>query len=174
MANLTAKQALFVKEYLIDLNAKQAAIRSGYSEKSAAVVGCENLTKPNVQQEIQKHIIKRNESLEYSARDVLKRHIEIDNLDVADIVDKNDSLLPIREWPIEWRKSISGIDIQSIQKGDEQAVLSKIKWPDTLRNIELLGKHVTVQAYGANLLGLEDDEITEVIITRKSAARSSS
>jgi phage terminase small subunit len=46
---LTAKQQCFVAEYLIDLNATQAAIRAGYSEKTATAIGCENLTKPYIQ-----------------------------------------------------------------------------------------------------------------------------
>lgn len=45
---LTAKQQTFVQEYLVDLNATQAAIRAGYSEKTAAEIGCENLTKPQI------------------------------------------------------------------------------------------------------------------------------
>ena len=53
MANLTPKQQRFVEEYLIDLNATKAAIRSGYSEKTAAVIGAENLIKPNIAKAIQ-------------------------------------------------------------------------------------------------------------------------
>jgi phage terminase small subunit len=49
---LTDKQQRFVDEYLIDLNATQAAIRAGYSEKTADVIGCENLGKPNIAQKI--------------------------------------------------------------------------------------------------------------------------
>lgn len=45
---LTPKQSLFVKEYLVDLNATQAAIRAGYSEKTAASIGEENLRKPDI------------------------------------------------------------------------------------------------------------------------------
>ena len=45
---LTAKQAKFCEEYMVDLNAMQAAIRAGYSKKTAKVIGCENLTKPNL------------------------------------------------------------------------------------------------------------------------------
>ncbi len=45
---LTPKQERFVSEYLIDLNATQAAIRAGYSPKAARQVGCENLTKPDI------------------------------------------------------------------------------------------------------------------------------
>ena len=48
MAKLTPKQQRFVDEYLIDLNATQAAIRAGYSEKTARDIGCENLAKPNI------------------------------------------------------------------------------------------------------------------------------
>lgn len=64
MANLTPKQQRFVEEYLIDLNATQAAIRAGYSEKTAAVIGAENLIKPNIQkaiEEAKKQISKRTE-----------------------------------------------------------------------------------------------------------------
>lgn len=48
MANLTPKQQRFVEEYLIDLNATQAAIRAGYSAKTAQEIGSENLSKPMV------------------------------------------------------------------------------------------------------------------------------
>ena len=48
MANLTPKQQRFVEEYLIDLNATQAAIRAGYSEKTAQEIGSENLSKPMI------------------------------------------------------------------------------------------------------------------------------
>ncbi len=47
--SLTPKQARFVEEYLIDLNATQAAVRAGYSAKTARAMGCENLTKPDIQ-----------------------------------------------------------------------------------------------------------------------------
>lgn len=53
MANLTPKQQRFVEEYLIDLNATQAAIRSGYSEKTAQQMGSENLLKPVIQKAIE-------------------------------------------------------------------------------------------------------------------------
>lgn len=61
---LTAKQSRFVSEYLIDSNATQAAIRAGYSEKTAAVIGAQNLIKLNIAAAIkagQNNIGKRNE-----------------------------------------------------------------------------------------------------------------
>ena len=50
---LTPKQAAFVREYMIDLNATKAAIRAGYSERTANRIGAENLSKPVIQAEIQ-------------------------------------------------------------------------------------------------------------------------
>lgn len=61
---LNARQKRFVDEYLIDLNATQAAIRSGYSEKTAYSIGFENLKKPDIQAAIhsaQKKLAERNE-----------------------------------------------------------------------------------------------------------------
>lgn len=51
---LTARQARFVEEFLVDLNATQAAIRAGYSPKTAGEMGCENLKKPQVMAAITK------------------------------------------------------------------------------------------------------------------------
>ncbi len=50
---MTPKQAAFVREYMIDLNATKAAIRAGYKEKNAYQTGAENLRKPQIQQAIQ-------------------------------------------------------------------------------------------------------------------------
>lgn len=69
---LTAKQAAFVNEYLIDLNATQAAIRAGYSEKTAGRTGHENLKKPEIAQAIQEAQAERAERLELTQDDVLK------------------------------------------------------------------------------------------------------
>lgn len=69
---LTAKQELFAKEYLVDLNATQAAIRAGYSEKTAKEIGCENLTKPNIQEYIKEAMNKRSQKVEIDADYVLR------------------------------------------------------------------------------------------------------
>lgn len=69
---LTAKQAAFVDEYLIDLNATQAALRAGYSEKTAKQTGCENLTKPDVAEAIAKRQAERLSRLELTQDQVLR------------------------------------------------------------------------------------------------------
>lgn len=71
MSKLTAKQALFCKEYLIDLNATQAAIRAGYSKNTACAIGTENLRKPNIAIFIQEAMAERSESTGITADYVL-------------------------------------------------------------------------------------------------------
>lgn len=72
MAKLTAKQQRFVDEYLIDLNATQAAIRAGYSEKTAAVIAAENLIKPNIKNCINQRMQEKEASLIATQDEILK------------------------------------------------------------------------------------------------------
>lgn len=69
---LTDKQQRFVQEYLIDLNATQACIRAGYSENTAKQMGSENLSKPDVQAEIEKARSKTSNKLEITRERVLQ------------------------------------------------------------------------------------------------------
>lgn len=78
---LTDKQKRFVEEYLIDLNATQAAIRAGYSEKTAYSIGQENLTKPEIQAAIQAAQNKRAERIQITQDDVIRMLLE--NIEVA-------------------------------------------------------------------------------------------
>ena len=70
--SMTPKQRRFVDEYLCDLNATQAAIRSGYSKKTARFIGAENLTKPNIAAAIAAAVAKRSDRTEVTADYVLK------------------------------------------------------------------------------------------------------
>ena len=69
---LTPKQAAFVNEYLVDLNAAGAARRAGYSERTAAEVGYENLRKPQIKEAIEKAIEERAEHVELTANEVIE------------------------------------------------------------------------------------------------------
>ena len=69
---LTVKQRKFCLEYLVDLNATQAAIRSGYSEKTACAIGTENLRKPNIAfviQQLGKHLVLFSDKVDHSSSD---------------------------------------------------------------------------------------------------------
>ena len=69
---LTAKQQRFCDEYLIDLNATQAAIRAGYSKKTARVIGNENLTKPAVKNYIEKRMEEKEAELVADSKEVMR------------------------------------------------------------------------------------------------------
>lgn len=145
MASLTAKQARFVEEYLIDLNATQAAIRAGYSEATARSIGAENLTKPDILEAIIEAQAKRSERTKIDADYVLQRLVAIDQMDVLDIMDDKMQMRPLSEWPQVWRQFIN--NVESIELSDGEGWLKKIKWPDKVKNLELLGKHVAVGAF---------------------------
>lgn len=72
MAKMTAKQQRFCDEYLIDLNATQAAIRSGYSEKTANRIGTENLSKPVIKEYIAARMAEKDAELIADQNEVLK------------------------------------------------------------------------------------------------------
>ena len=74
---LTPKQQAFVKEYIVDLNATQAAIRAGYSEKTASETGYENLRKPQIAAAIEEAMNSRSKKTEISAEWVLNNLKEI-------------------------------------------------------------------------------------------------
>ena len=69
---LTQKQKRFCDEYLIDLNATQAAIRAGYSEKNARNIASENLAKPNISQYIKKRLAEKEAALVADQNEVLR------------------------------------------------------------------------------------------------------
>ena len=79
---LTAKQSRFVEEYLIDLNATQAAIRAGYSKNTARQTGSENLTKPEIQNAIAEAVKARSERVEVAQDRVIAGMLEFADSDL--------------------------------------------------------------------------------------------
>jgi hypothetical protein len=112
---LTPKQQRFVQEYLIDLNATQAAIRAGYSERTAASIGAENLIKPEIAQAVEAAQSKLAAKAEITQSQILE---EIDRLalsDTGDLFDMDGDTLrmkPMKEWPLAARRAISAIKIR--------------------------------------------------------------
>ena len=147
MAELNQRQEMFCREYIKDLNGTQAAIRAGYSPRTADRMAYELLKKPEIQAFVLQSKAERVEEVKVDANYVLKRLIEIDEMDVADILDDGGDFLPIRKWPKVWRTTLSGLDIAIINSGDTEAIIKKIKWPDKVKNLELLGKHIGVGAF---------------------------
>ncbi|WP_442108196.1 terminase small subunit [Pseudomonas sp. NUPR-001] len=162
---MTVKRHRFVAEYLKDLNATQAAIRAGYATKGAKDQAYALMQIPEVAQAIEKAMSERNKRLKVDADYVLQRLVEIDQLDLLDILEDDLSLKPLKQWPKAWRQYLVGFDLAEMFEGqgkdrDMVGILKKIKWPDKVRNLELLGKHVNVNAFKeqveVNVTGLAD------------------
>ena len=105
-----------------------------------------------VQAYIAKRMAEREKRTEINSDYVLNRLVEIDQMDCIDILNDNGSVKPISQWPKIWRQFISGFDIADIFEGsgDERelvGLMKKIKWPDKVKNLELIGRHVNVQAF---------------------------
>ncbi len=134
---LSKRQKLFVAEYLVDLNATQAAIRAGYSEKTAGVIASENLKKPNIMAEIQKEIERRATRVEITQDRVLKELANVAFANGTDFVRIDSGRVMIRdtkEVSEDRRSAIAGI--KETRSGIE------VKTYDKVRALELLGRHL--------------------------------
>lgn len=153
---LTAMQEAYAQEYTkCPENQTQAAINAGFSPNTAAVKASVMMRDERIQKRIAELMEERNKRLRVSADYVLIRLVEIDQMDVIDILNDDGILKPIREWPKIWRTTLSGFDLSStIMNMDEtsiETILKKIKWPDKVKNLELIGKHVDVNAFKERL-----------------------
>lgn len=151
---LTPKQAQFVNEYLLDLNATQAAIRAGYSEKTAYSIGIENLNKPVIKNAIEIAMQKRSERTEVNADWLLKRLADEADADIADLYDESTGALkPVHKWPKIWRQGlVAGIDVNQLKVGDQVlGDVVKLKLADRNAKLRMIGDHIGVQAFRQNV-----------------------
>lgn len=150
---MTPKQARFVEEYLIDLNAAAAARRAGYSVKTADAIGRENLGKPTVAAAIAAAQQKRSDRTRIDADWVLRQLAEEKAADLSDLFDDDGNLLPVKQWPAVWRRGpVVGVEAFEEYAGtgkDRIAIgmVRKVKLTDRTRHLELIGKHVDVGAF---------------------------
>jgi phage terminase small subunit len=146
-ANLTPKQERFVAEYLIDLNATQAAIRAGYSEKTAYCTGHENLKKPEIQIALQAKRQKIEQSTEITIERVLKEFARLGFQDPRKLFNDDGSPKGIHELDDDTAAAIAGLDVMEIYEGtgkDRQFVgyLKKYKLADKKGALDSIGKHL--------------------------------
>ena len=147
---LTPKQTAFVEEYLKDLNATQAAIRAGYSEKTAHSIGQENLTKPEIAAAIENAKAERSKRTKIDADWLLTRLAEEADADIGDIIDESGALKPIKQWPKIFRQGlVAGIDVSQIktEDGGSMGEVVKIKLADRNAKLKMIGDHIGVQAF---------------------------
>ncbi|WP_059758638.1 terminase small subunit [Thiobacillus denitrificans] len=151
---LTPKQARFADEYIVDLNATQAAIRAGYSSKRADATGYENLRKPEIAAALKERMDKRAERTQINADWMLKRLAQDATADLAEIYDPNGNLLPVGSWPMAWRTGlVAGIDTAHERDGTDDegkptfVTVRKVRLADRTKLLELIGKHIDVGAF---------------------------
>lgn len=146
---LKAKQDIFCQEYLRDLNATQAAIRAGYSQDTAGSIGHDLLKKPEIIAEIDRLKLERSRETKIDAAWLLKRFADEADADVADLYDEDGRLKPVKDWPMIWRQGlVAGVKTSVSEDG---VAIIDVKLSDRVRRLELIGKHVSVQAFQENV-----------------------
>lgn len=147
---MTPKQQRFVEEYLIDLNATQAAIRAGYSAATAMEQGYQLLQNSSVAEAITALKAKRSEKTGIDAAWLLTRLAKEADADLNDIYDEAGALKPVKDWPMIWRQGLVG-GIKAVEERDDKGnivgIIREVKLSDRVKRLELIGKHVDVQAF---------------------------
>jgi phage terminase small subunit len=159
---LTPKQERFVQEYLTDLHATNAAKRAGYAPKYADRQGPALLVDSRVHQRIAEAQAQRRARVEVDSDFVLRRLLEEVNADAGDLYDDNGRLLPVKQWPEAWRRGlVSTIRTTKLygrgeDRGTEIGEQVDVVLVDRARRLELLGKHIKVNAFSDKVtIGLE-------------------
>lgn len=151
--SITPLMERFCQEYIKDPDQQgKAAERAGYAVKQASKNACLLLKDPRIQKRIAELMQARNKRVKISADKVLVKLSEMVEADIIDILNDDGSVKPVQEWPPVWRKSISGFEINELFDGsgeDRQQIgfVKKVKLLDKARLLELVGKHVDVQAF---------------------------
>ncbi len=146
---LTPKQAVFVQEYLIDLNATQASIRAGYSEKSARRTGARNMLKPAVREAIAEAMEERKKRTFVSQDGVIEElsRIAFGNIEDFTIMGSDGSLEVCLDGM--GRDKLAAIkDFSMEPKGD--GYKCTIRLHNKIQALQLLGKHLGMFAENHN------------------------
>jgi len=160
---LTPKQQVFVDEYLIDFNATQSAIRAGYSKKTAYFQGPRLLKNVNVCLEIKKAMEKRSEKTRIDSEGVLRRLSEEVEADLADLYNKDGSIKSVNDWPLIWRQ---GLVDSFDQIGEGETQVTKLRFANRGKRLEMLGRHVDVQAFKDRVEHSADKELAEWLLKK--------
>lgn len=168
-SKLRPKQKRFVAEYLIDLNATQAAIRAGYSAKSAETIGRQLLRKTTVSAALAEAQRQQHARLILTADEVREQNACIARLDPAEMFDANGALLPVAEMPRHVRCALRSLKVvrRNLAAGDGVVDETlEVQFWDKGAAIEREYKH-----FGLLVDRVEVDVNVNVISDRLKAAR---
>lgn len=150
---MTPKRTRFVAEYLVDLNASAAARRAGY-KGDPNTVGPRLLANVGTATAVREAMEARSKRLEADADWVLRRLAAEADADLADLYDEHGKLRPVKDWPLVWRQGlVAGVETVREKTGEDEdgnpefGFVDKVKLSDRVKRLELIGKHVGVQAW---------------------------
>ena len=155
---MTKKQKRFTEEYLVDLNATQAAIRAGYSPDTAKSIGSENLTKPDIQARIAKAMAERSRRTGVNADRVVMELAKIAFVNASDVIDAETATLKPDAAP----EDTAAIQSVKVKTFGEDGLEREIKMADKLKALELLGKHLGMFKDKVELSGSLETEKTKL------------
>lgn len=138
---MTKKQKLFIGEYLIDLNATQAAIRAGYSPATAYSIGSELLNKPEIRACVDQALAERSKRTGVNADRVVRELARIAFVNAPDLINVKDATLLDDASPDD-TAVIASVKVKIIPGEDGDGVEREIKLADKIKALELLGKHM--------------------------------
>lgn len=141
---MTPKQARFVAEYLVDLNATQAAIRAGYSQKTARVQASDLLLKPDIAGAVAAGKAKQLEDAGLSAARVLEEYRRLAFVDLRSFFDASGNMKPMHELTADQGAALAGLEviIKNAEAGDGVTDrVHKFKVWDKTRSLDSLAKH---------------------------------
>lgn len=140
---LTAKQKRFCEEYVIDLNATQAAIRAGYSEKTAKSQGSTLLTNPNVGQHVSRLNEKASSELKVTKERVIEELARIAFADPRKLYGESGNLKNVVDLDDDTAATVASMEVsESYEEGEVIGELKKLKQWDKIKALNLLGKHL--------------------------------
>jgi phage terminase small subunit len=152
VAKLTPKQQRFIEEYLVDLNATQAAIRAGYSPSTAKEQGCQNLSKLNVKNAIDQALAEMSRRTGINQDRVLLELAKIAFLNPVDVIDMDAATLK-GDANRDDTAAIASVKVKRIPTEDGDIVEREVRTYDKLKALEQIGRHLGMWKDNINLSG---------------------
>lgn len=135
---MTKKQKQFCEEYLIDLNATQAAIRAGYSCETAYSIGQENLNKPEIRANIDQAMAERSKRTGVNSDRVVRELAKIAFVNAVDVINADNATLKADAAP----EDLAAIQSVKVKTFGDDGMEREIRMADKLKALELLGRHM--------------------------------